>query len=81
MQLIADIFNLYDKQTGYNYETRIGTLNFTTRTDVPTVEIPETIPQSVLTALNLAPGARVNAPYPNSFYAPRRFQLMARVQF
>jgi hypothetical protein len=80
-QLIADIFNVYDKQTGYNYETRIGTLGFTTRTDVPTVEIPTSIPASVLAGLNLAPGARVNAPYANSFYAPRRYQIMARVQF
>jgi hypothetical protein len=80
-QLIADIFNVYDKQTGYDFETRIGTLGFTTRTDVPTVEIPNTIPASVLAGLNLAPGARINAPYANSFYAPRRYQLMARVQF
>jgi len=81
LQLILDVFNLYDKQTGYNYETRVGTLGFTTRTDVPTVDIPSSIPASVLAALNLAPGARVNAPYPNSFYAPRRYQIMARVQF
>lgn len=81
VQLIADVFNLYDKQTGYNYETRVGVLGFTTRTDVPTVDIPSSIPASVLAGLNLAPGARVNAPYPNTFYAPRRFQLMARIQF
>ncbi len=81
LQLIADVFNVYDKQTGYNYETRVGTLGFTTRTDVPTLAIPETIPASVLAGLNLAPGARLNAPYATSFYAPRRFQLMARVQF
>ena len=81
LQLIADIFNVYDKQTGYDFETRIGTLGFTTRTDVPTVEIPNTIPASVLAGLNLAPGARINAPYANTFYAPRRYQLMARVQF
>lgn len=80
-QVIADVFNLYDKQTGFDYETRIGTLAFTTRTDVPTVEIPETIPASVLTGLNLAPGSRINAPYPNRYYAPRRFQLMVRAQF
>jgi Carboxypeptidase regulatory-like domain len=80
-QLILDVFNVFDKQTGYNYETRIGTLGFTTRTDVPTVDIPESIPASVLAALNLAPGAKLNAPYPNSFYAPRRYQVMARIQF
>ncbi len=81
LQLIADVFNIYDKQTGYNFETRIGTLGFTTRTDVATVDIPDSIPASVLAGLNLAPGARINAPYANTFYAPRRFQLMARVQF
>lgn len=81
LQFIVDIFNVFDKQTGYDYETRIGTLGFTTRTDVPTVEIPESIPASVLAALNLAPGARVNAPYPNRFFAPRRYQFMVRVQF
>ena len=81
LQFIVDVFNVFNKQTGYNYETRIGTLGFTTRTDVPTVEIPETIPASVLAGLNLAPGARVNAPYANTFYAPRRYQVMVRVQF
>ncbi len=80
-QVIADIFNVYDKQTGYDFETRIGSLGFTTRTDVPTVEIPTSIPASVLAGLNLAPGARINAPFAKSFYAPRRYQLMARVQF
>lgn len=81
LQIVADLFNVFDKQTGYNYETRIGQLGFTTRTDVDTVDIPTSIPQSVLDSLNLAPGAKINAPYPNSFYAPRRYQIMARVQF
>ena len=81
LQFIVDVFNVLNKQTGYNYETRIGTLGFTTRTDVPTVEIPTSIPASVLSGLNLAPGARINAPYATSFYAPRRYQLMVRVQF
>ncbi len=81
LQLVGDIFNVYNKQTGYNYETRVTTLGFTTRTDVPTVAIPATIPQSVLDGLKVAAGARLNAPYPNSYYAPRRFQLAARVQF
>ncbi|MDP9191613.1 MAG: carboxypeptidase regulatory-like domain-containing protein [Acidobacteriota bacterium] len=81
LQLIADIFNVYDKQTGYDFETRIGSLGFTTRTDVETVAIPTSIPDSVLAGLNLAPGARINAPFAKSFYAPRRYQIMARVQF
>ncbi len=81
LQFIVDIFNVLDKQTGYNYETRIGTLGFTTRTDVATVDIPSSIPASVLAGLNLAPGAKINAPYATSFYAPRRYQFMVRVQF
>ncbi len=80
-QIIGDMFNVFDKQTGFDYETRIGALNFTTRTDVPTVDIPSTISPATLAALNLAPGARLNAPFPKRFYAPRRFQIMARVQF
>ena len=81
LQLVVDVFNVYDKQTGYNYENRIGTLGFTTRTDVPTIDIPSSIPASVLAGLNLAPGARINAPYATSFFAPRRFQVMARLKF
>jgi hypothetical protein len=81
LQLVADVFNVFDKQTPYDYETRVQTLGFTTRTDVPTVPIPASIPQSVLTALKVDPNARVNAPYPNTHYAPRRIQLTARIQF
>ncbi|HYU26295.1 MAG TPA: carboxypeptidase-like regulatory domain-containing protein, partial [Thermoanaerobaculia bacterium] len=81
LQLVADVFNIFDKQTGYNFETRVGTLGFTTRTDVPTVPIPDSIPQSVRDTLKLDPAARVNAPYPNSYYPPRRYQLSARIQF
>ncbi len=81
LQLVADIFNVYNKQTGYNYEDRVTTLGFTTDTTVPTIPIPASIPQSVRDNLKLDPNARVNAPYATSFYAPRRFQLAARVQF
>ena len=81
LQLAVDIFNVTDNQQGYNYETRIGSLGFTTRTDIPTVAIPSSIPQSVLTNLNVAPGARIVAPFAKSFYAPRRYQLTARFQF
>ncbi|HYM62676.1 MAG TPA: carboxypeptidase regulatory-like domain-containing protein [Thermoanaerobaculia bacterium] len=82
LQLVFDVYNVFNKQTGYDYETRIGVLGFTTRTDVPTVAIPSTIPLSVLTGLGIDPTkSRINAPYPNTFYAPRRFQLAARVQF
>lgn len=95
LQLIADIFNVYDKQTGYNYETRIGTLGLKqiANTANPytgaTVEIPETISDATLrTQLGISPTAPFNrndyaiaAPYANTFYAPRRYQIMARVQF
>ncbi|MEO8033308.1 MAG: hypothetical protein ABI837_02675, partial [Acidobacteriota bacterium] len=81
LQLALDVFNVTNNQEGYNYETRINTLGFTTRTDVPTVAIPSSIPQSVLTGLKIDPAARINAPHPNSFYAPRRYQIAARLQF
>jgi hypothetical protein len=81
LQLAFDVFNLMNRQTGYNFEERIGTLGFTTRTDVPTVAIPSSIAPSTLAGIGVAPGARVNAPYPNSFLAPRRFQIAARIQF
>ncbi len=80
LQLVADMFNVFDNQEGYNYETRIGTLGLTTRTDVPTVERPASIPASVLPA-GTDPNARVNAPFAKSFYAPRRYQLALRVKF
>jgi hypothetical protein len=81
LQLALDVFNVTDNQVGYNYETRIGVLGFTTRTDVPTVAIPSSIPLSVLQQQKIDPNARVNAPYAKSFYAPRRYQIAARIQF
>ena len=81
VQLAFDMFNVTNNQAGYNYETRIGVLGFTTRTDIATVPIPTSIPQSVLTNLKVDPAARVRAPFPNSFYAPRRYQVALRVQF
>lgn len=87
VQLIADVFNVFDNQTGYNYETRIGALGFTNDSTKPGVAIPTSIADATLKTL-LSPNAafdrsqwRVNAPYANSFYAPRRYQLMARLQF
>ena len=100
LQLIADVFNVYDKQTGYNYETRIlsglglrkiaGTPVGTTALYTgPTVAIPGSISDAVLrTQLGIPAGASfdrneyaVVAPFANSHYAPRRYQLMARIQF
>ena len=87
-QLTLAVFNALDTQTGYNYETRIGTLGFTSDKSVAQVEIPNSISDATLKAL-LAPNAAtfnradwgVKAPTAKSFYAPRRFQLTARFQF
>jgi hypothetical protein len=98
LQVIADVFNVYDKQTGYNYETRVGTLTIRQVAGTPvsgslytgeTVPIPTSIGDAALrTQLGIAPTASFDrnnyaivAPYAQSFYAPRRYQIMARVQF
>lgn len=74
IQLRLDVFNIYDKQTGYNFETRVGTLgteapgadgrcaHFTTGLD------------GDLTCLKQAPFAKAN-------YDPRTFQVAAVFQF
>jgi hypothetical protein len=98
LQFAFSMFNVLDSQTGYNYETRIGTgtaaslsslgfVNKTSNPNVPSVPIPDSISDAVLKPL-LSPNATFNradwavrAPFAQSFYAPRRFQLTARVQF
>lgn len=87
MQLELDVFNLTNNQAGYNYETRIGTLGFTNDKSVAQVPIPNSISDATLKPL-LSPNAPfvrsdwgVKAPFANSFYAPRRYQLALRVQF
>jgi hypothetical protein len=90
LQFVAAIFNATNSQTGYNYETRVGSLGFINVTQdhtTPTVAIPDSISDATLKPL-LSPNAPFNrsdwavkAPSPNSFYAPRRFQLTARFQF
>jgi hypothetical protein len=86
-QVAVSAFNALNSQTGYNYETRIGTLGFTNDKSVKQVPIPDSISDAVLKPL-LSPNATfvrsdwgVKAPYANSFYAPRRYQLTARFQF
>jgi len=69
LQFIVDVFNVYNKQTPYDFETRVGTLGPCTTTPDKCVET------------GLASQPLVRAPYANSFYAPRRFQLSARLQF
>ncbi|HVE73394.1 MAG TPA: carboxypeptidase regulatory-like domain-containing protein [Thermoanaerobaculia bacterium] len=96
LQLIGDVFNVLDKQTGYNYETRVvqglgirRIANTATPYTGETLPIPDSISDAALRSqLQIPAGAAfdrndygVIAPFPNSFYAPRRFQLMVRVQF
>ena len=76
VQIVADIYNVLDRQTGYNFETRVGTLGLTNRTDVPTIEVPSTIPLTPAQA-----GFRLNAPFARQFIDPRRFQVAVRLQF
>ena len=81
-QIAVDVFNLLNRQTGYNYEERVQALKFTQSTSVPTVPIPDSIPDSELTKLGVNRATyRVNAPHPLSFLAPRRFQVTARINF
>ncbi len=67
LQLVADMFNVFDRQTGYNYEHRVGVLGKCNTSNC------------VDTGIAAQPS--VNAPYPLTFFAPRRFQVAARVQF
>ena len=67
LQLLADIFNVYNKQTGYNFETRVSALG-----KCNTSNCIDT---------GLAGQPSVNAPFAKTFYAPRRYQLAARLQF
>jgi hypothetical protein len=86
-QLQLAVINALNNQTGYDYETRIGTLGFTNDKNVKQIPIPESIPDSVLKPL-LSPNAPFNradwgvkAPQPKTFYPPRQFRITARFQF
>lgn len=68
VQLLLDVFNITNNQTGYSYEARIGTLGKCTGTG-PCI------------ATGIAAQPLVKAPNANLFYAPRRYQIAARVQF
>ncbi|PYQ29975.1 MAG: TonB-dependent receptor [Acidobacteria bacterium] len=69
LQFVFDMFNLFDKQTGYNFENRVGTLGTCTAAG----------PGCLATEINDAPF--VKTPFARSFYGPRRYQLGLRVQF
>lgn len=72
MQLVVDFFNMMNHQTGYNYESRVGTLG--------TCD-PAKSATCYYTGLTGAQAYLKSAPSPNSFYAPRRFQVAARFLF
>jgi len=97
-QVAADVFNVFNNQTGFNYETRIGNavapnlnqnslgfVNITQDHTTPTIPIPDSISDSALKPIlgnnfNRADWA-IRAPFAQSHYAPRRFQITARIQF
>jgi hypothetical protein len=93
VQLALDVFNLTDNQEGYNFETRIGTLGIKQVAGTaspykgPTVPVPDSIADDVLKKQVGSPADfnRANyaiaAPYANSHYAPRRYQIALRLQF
>ena len=80
LQLAFDVFNVTNKQTGYDYETRVNNL-LTTRTDIDTIDFPSSITPAILQANGISPSARIQAPFPKTFSAPRRYQIAARIQF
>ncbi|MGZ4779998.1 MAG: hypothetical protein ACXV5L_12430, partial [Thermoanaerobaculia bacterium] len=95
LQLAFDVFNVTNKQTGYNFETRVLTLgikriaNTTNPYTGPTVAIPGSISDAALkTQLGIKAGDPFNradyavaAPTPKNFYDPRRYQVALRLQF
>lgn len=81
LQLSLDVYNLYNKQTGYNYETRVGSLGTCTPTNVDPATKAPCPANYFLTGLtgNLAYTSK--APFAKSAYDPRRFEIAARVNF
>jgi Carboxypeptidase regulatory-like domain len=69
LQLLVDLFNVFNNQTGYNYESRIGSLGACSPSSVSCI------------ATGIAAVPSVNAPHPLTYYSPRRYQIAARVQF
>lgn len=96
-QVMVDVFNVMNRQTGYNYADRVSTdlgivcvQPSSTCTSVytgATVPIPDSVADSALKT-QVKGGAdfarsqyAVVAPFPTSFLNPRRFQITARIQF
>ena len=81
LQLELDLYNIYNKQTPYNFETRVGSIGTCTPTSVdPNTTAP--CPAGFFTTGlggNLAYLSK--APFAKSSYDPRLYQLAARVRF
>src|SRR5258708_1382173 len=72
LQLVLDWFNVMNHQTGYNYETRVRTIGTCAR---------RTSTSCFYTSLTGPAAYLKTAPSPKTFYAPRRFQIAARLMF
>ncbi len=67
LQILFDMFNVTNTQTGYNFENRVSVLGACNTSNC--------------ISTNIAGATSINAPFPNSFLNPRRYQVAARVQF
>ena len=75
LQVVLDVFNVYDRQTPYNFETRVGQLGVRARdaNGVCGGFEPGDVDPSI--------SCLQREPFAKSFYDPRIIQLAARVQF
>ena len=97
VQVAVDVFNVLNRQTGYNFADRVSsdlgivcvqTSSVCTQVfSGATVPIPASIPDSILKT-QVKGGSdfsrsqyAVLAPFPTTFLNPRRFQVTARIQF
>lgn len=72
MQIVVDWFNVMNHQTGYDYDSRANTIGLCDPTKKSTC---------YATGLSGAVGYLNAAPAPTRYYAPRRFQVAARLLF
>ena len=73
LQFLVDVFNIYDKQTGYDFETRVGTLGTQALTNGQCTGFS--------TGLGGELGCLRQEPFAKSFFDPRRYQVAVRLQF
>jgi hypothetical protein len=74
-QISLDVFNVYDRQTGYNFETRVGSLGTLARDANGNCAGYE--PGGVSAPMDCLQ----RAPFAKSFYDPRTIQVAARLNF